>query len=576
MSTPELVSRTALVHYFEELPERKGKPQSGKEWTVYAAIVAVKNYDNGNNDVWVVSSATGSKCVAVQSASSSFKPFNFPPCGQNGRCKVCCDNQVKGMVIHDSHAEILARRGLLLALWKEIQTSLERKDGEEVDEGTSTGRCLLRFIKETQGSVSGIIENSMSQGNENLFKLRSDIQLHLYISDSPCGDASIYEIKEEYQRSKTEKVGSSLNFTGAKIILSAANEASLKTYDEHNFFPVNQKNNLSTDEERTSEGNLLKTAREKEQVLGALRLKSCRSNIPNHLRSMSMSCSDKLCKWALLGIQGTGPLAAFLRKPVRLSSIVVGHDPRQTESDLGRSHHQFKALERAIVVRAKVCLNELDKARTDEISNFLKEATLPNVFVVDNTFPQGLSQSAASVHQSKSGSLPESNSSKKRKRNAEDPNAEKGTRHQAKISPCGISLNWHQEYYSSNQDRRAGENITFHNVEQTVGAKGIIQAKRPKNARNAIKCTSRLSRWALSGRSKVCLKLLADKCQQASVIKSDVESMGTLSYQEFKQQFVPSIFLRMRDIILQELETSPLAGWVRNGTEGDFFSHGTE
>ena len=110
---------------------------------MYAAIVAIKNNASSDNDAWVVSSATGSKCVAVQSASASFKPFNFPPCGRHGRCTLCCENQVKGMVIHDSHAEILARRGLLLTLWKEIQASLERKDGEQNDKGSST--CLLRF-----------------------------------------------------------------------------------------------------------------------------------------------------------------------------------------------------------------------------------------------------------------------------------------------------------------------------------------------------------------------------------------------------------------------------------------------
>jgi hypothetical protein len=485
------------------------------------------------------------------------------------------------MVIHDSHAEILARRGLLLTLWKEIQASLERKDGEQNDKGSST--CLLRFRKETK---TGFVENStsISSSKGGLFNLRSDILLHLYISDSPCGDASIYEIKEEYQRSKppNPEAGSSLNFTGAKIILSAANEADLTSYSERNFSPVCNQSDLNIHEQplSNSKGSFLKTAREKEQVLGALRLKSCRSNIPNHLRSMSMSCSDKLCKWALLGIQGTGPLTAFLCKPVRLSSIVVGHDPRQTENTFGRSHHQIKALERAIVDRAKLCLDELEKAPTNEISNFLKEAILPSVYVVNNTFPQGLSQSVVSLQPksllSKTGDAHLSDSSKKRKRIIDDPNAAKGTQPPGKISPCGISLNWHQECYLSNQDKGKGKNRTLHNIEQTVGAKGIIQGKRPKNARNAIKSTSRLSRWALSSRSRMCLKLMFDRCQETSVLQSDVECMSTLSYQELKRRFVPSNFLRIRDIILQELQASPLVGWVRNSTEDDFFSHGTK
>lgn len=42
-------------------------------------------------------------------------------------------------------------------------------------------------------------------------------------------------------------------------------------------------------------------ARENSQVLSRLRCKSGRSNIPSHLRSTSMSCSDKIVKWCILG-----------------------------------------------------------------------------------------------------------------------------------------------------------------------------------------------------------------------------------------------------------------------------------
>jgi len=38
----QLVARTALDHYHNVLPLNKGKPQPGKEWTVYSAIVATK------------------------------------------------------------------------------------------------------------------------------------------------------------------------------------------------------------------------------------------------------------------------------------------------------------------------------------------------------------------------------------------------------------------------------------------------------------------------------------------------------------------------------------------------------
>ncbi len=57
-------------------------------------------------------------------------------------------------------------------------------------------------------------------------------------------------------------------------------------------------------------------------AFGALRTKPGRAD---SIPSISMSCSDKILKWCLLGIQGA---AASLRfEPIYLSSIVIGDVP---------------------------------------------------------------------------------------------------------------------------------------------------------------------------------------------------------------------------------------------------------
>ena len=161
----------------------------------------------------------------------------------------------------------------------------------------------------------------------------------MYISDSPCGDASIYEISPDYQSTNNSNEG--LNFTGAKIIVQSESNENINV----GVNPNPNFNQLSS-ETRT---NKVVFAREKIQRTSALRLKSGRSNIPPHQRSLSMSCSDKICKWIVLGLQGNGMLSSLLNNPLRLSSIVVSRDLRVSKG----SHSQFKSLERALIERTK-------------------------------------------------------------------------------------------------------------------------------------------------------------------------------------------------------------------------------
>ena len=128
---PELVAECALRHYKKGIP--KGKPKDTSEWTVYAAIVAQEE-----ENLWVVSAATGTKCTSLRK---------------------------NGFVLHDTHAEILARRGLIRAVWLEINKSSQSKARSERRLLLEQEPCKLKF------------------------RIRRNINLHLYISDSPCGDA---------------------------------------------------------------------------------------------------------------------------------------------------------------------------------------------------------------------------------------------------------------------------------------------------------------------------------------------------------------------------------------------------
>ena len=120
--SPEEIAAAALHHYQFQLPLHKGKPRAADEWTVYAAILATTTATEDQHDIVVVSCATGTKCTAV-------KPGTL----------------AADAILHDSHAEVLARRGLVRVLWQEIVSHNDRpNDVAEEHQQQNNGDIVLR------------------------------------------------------------------------------------------------------------------------------------------------------------------------------------------------------------------------------------------------------------------------------------------------------------------------------------------------------------------------------------------------------------------------------------------------
>ena len=111
------------------------------QWTVLASFFLVREdgldaLSRSGSEIKIISLATGTKCLPVQRLSS------------------------RGEMVHDSHAEVLARRCALRWFLEEI--------------------CRIHS-EESCGTSSWIVRRSNGK-----YALQEDVKLNLYISTVPC------------------------------------------------------------------------------------------------------------------------------------------------------------------------------------------------------------------------------------------------------------------------------------------------------------------------------------------------------------------------------------------------------
>ena len=216
----------AVIDLYASLPNH-GKAINS-EFTVLAAILLVseKKFE-------IVSLATGTKCIG----STALEADKF------------------GCLLSDSHAEVLARRGFQRYLLK----------------------CMLALVKHKELAADKKFPLDLNfQFSMGGMKLKPGFDVYLFVSDSPCGDSSIYPLRSDVH---DEIIPAKINFTGAKLMGQQASCC------------------LATTSPAVWQ-------REDTQVLGCLRTKSGRSDTTLSNRTVSKSCSDKISKWNFVGLQG--------------------------------------------------------------------------------------------------------------------------------------------------------------------------------------------------------------------------------------------------------------------------------
>lgn len=191
-------------------------------YKVIAGIV--KSVDNDRNNLKVISIGTGSKFLYEKNLNTN------------------------GNAVHDTHAEVVARRGFIRYIYNQISQYVPNNPSSSIFEKTDPNGKL---------------------------QLKSAIKFHLYVSTAPCGDARVHS-----------------HTNGKHTVNGVIPEGQLRTKGQCALTVT--KDHMSSE----------------------------------HIPMVNMSCSAKLLRWNVLGVQGA--LLAELIEPIYFTSMIFGEkfDPK--------------------------------------------------------------------------------------------------------------------------------------------------------------------------------------------------------------------------------------------------------
>ncbi|XP_054419240.1 double-stranded RNA-specific adenosine deaminase isoform X3 [Pteronotus mesoamericanus] len=182
--------------------------------------------------------------------------------GTGNRCVKGDSLSLKGETVNDCHAEIISRRGFIRFLYNE----------------------LMKYNPQT--AKDSIFEPA--RGGEKL-QIKKTVSFHLYISTAPCGDGALFD-------------------------KSCSDRAVESTDSRH--YPVfeNPKQGKLRTKVENGEGTIPVESSDIVPTWDGIRLGE---------RLRTMSCSDKILRWNVLGLQGA--LLTHFLQPVYLKSVTLGY-----------------------------------------------------------------------------------------------------------------------------------------------------------------------------------------------------------------------------------------------------------
>ncbi|NWV70712.1 DSRAD deaminase, partial [Malurus elegans] len=184
--------------------------------------------------------------------------------GTGNRCVKGEELSLKGETVNDCHAEIISRRGFVRFLYSEL-------------------------MKYDPSNPSSAEESIFEQAGGEKLKIKSSITFHLYVSTAPCGDGALFD-------------------------KSCSDQANEMGQPQHQPLFENPKQGKLRTKVENGEGTI---PVESSDIVPTW------DGIQHGERLRTMSCSDKILRWNILGLQGA--LLSHFLEPVYLHSVTLGY-----------------------------------------------------------------------------------------------------------------------------------------------------------------------------------------------------------------------------------------------------------
>ncbi|NWH35250.1 DSRAD deaminase, partial [Chloropsis hardwickii] len=184
--------------------------------------------------------------------------------GTGNRCVKGEELSLKGETVNDCHAEIISRRGFVRFLYSEL-------------------------MKYDPSNASSAEESIFEQAGGKKLKIKSSVTFHLYVSTAPCGDGALFD-------------------------KSCSDQANEMGQPQHQPLFENPKQGKLRTKVENGEGTI---PVESSDIVPTW------DGIQHGERLRTMSCSDKILRWNILGLQGA--LLSHFLEPVYLHSVTLGY-----------------------------------------------------------------------------------------------------------------------------------------------------------------------------------------------------------------------------------------------------------